>query len=281
MGNQVIKDFLKPGNEQDKNEYIRDLSNSICTYVKTGNKNELLDNFLIYAVEIKHEIKQTLVEKEKVDSPKQAEIKWDNSMKKIMYLSHLNMLYEIFMQEMQLKEEQKNYIKASEEFPKLFKITTEINKQRRMSIDKLKGQFSLSDTEYNFITVKYKRYFNFRKDKSKQVIQISLSPSGKNYLLHMRDKQLGIAQAQVDLIVRNCEAVIKSIPTSLTKKMPLRVEFCGLMPETERSLQFTYDQMIFEVKRTESLPYPIYDPSERKCFSNVKEKYSFSERFIK
>lgn len=190
MVNQVIKKFLQLGNDQDKNEYIRDLSNSICTYVRTGNKNELLDNFLVYAVEIKHEIKQTFAKKENIDSPKQMEIEWDSCMKKIMYLSHLNMLYEMYIQEMNLKEEQKKYIKASVEFPKLFKIATEINKQRRMLINKLKEQLSLSDEEFNYIATKYKMYFNFRKDKNGQIIQISLSPNGKNYLSYMYNKEI-------------------------------------------------------------------------------------------
>lgn len=299
MEKQIIKEFLKAGNEQDKDEYIRDLSNSICVYVKTGNKNELLDNFLIYAIEIKSEIKQTIAEKEKIGDTilesvymqsengksgslsKQVVNKWEDYMKKIMYLSHLNMLYELYTREMQLKEEQTTYIEASKEFPKLFSIATEINKQRRISNDKLIEQFSLSDMEYNFIMVKYKKYFNFRRDRNKKVVQISLSPTGKNYLLYMRDTKTGISQAQVNLIVRNCEAVIKSIPVSLAKRMPQRVEFCGIMPESERSLQLTYDQMIFEVKRMERLPYPIYDLSERKCYSNDKEKYNFPQQFIK
>lgn len=98
MENQIIKEFLKTGNGQDMEEYIRDLSDSICYYVKTGNKNELLNNFLEYAVEIKHEIEQTFAEKD--------EIKYNDCMKKIIYLSHLNILYEMFTQEMQLRGEQ-------------------------------------------------------------------------------------------------------------------------------------------------------------------------------
>lgn len=123
MENKIIKEFLNLGNDQDKNEYIRDLSNSICTYVKTGNKSELLDSFLAYADEIKCEIKQILSDKEEIINiilngsythsenskdgklPKQAEIKWENCMKNIMYLSHLNMLYDIYMHEAQLKKE--------------------------------------------------------------------------------------------------------------------------------------------------------------------------------
>ena len=104
MGKQVIKEFLKTWNDQDKDKYVRDLCNSICTYVKTDNKNELLDNFLVDAAEIKNEINQIFVEK--IDSiilknaymqpgkskgenlAKQVEVKWKDNMKKIMYLSY-------------------------------------------------------------------------------------------------------------------------------------------------------------------------------------------------
>lgn len=119
--------------------------------------------------------------------PKRVENKWEDCMKKVMYLSHLNMLYELYIWEMQLKEEQKTYIKASEEFPKLFSVAIEINRQRRISNDKLRKKFSLSDMEYNFIMVKYKRYFNFRRDRNKKIGQVSLSPTGKKYLLYMCD----------------------------------------------------------------------------------------------
>lgn len=51
----MIREFLCSVSEEEKSEYIRDLSNSIQEYVKTGNQGDLLVNFQQYTFEIKCE----------------------------------------------------------------------------------------------------------------------------------------------------------------------------------------------------------------------------------
>lgn len=195
MEKQVIKELLKTKNDQEKEEYIRDLGKSVSLYVKTGDRTELLDNFLQYAVEIKCEIEKTYSEKG------QTENEMEECIKKIMYLSHLNMLYELCIQEMRLREEQEDFVKATNEFPKLFDIATKINENRRINSAELKRICFLSDKEYDFVTMKYRKYFNLHKGLDKVISQISLSPMGKKYLAYMRDINAAYSISQMNKAV--------------------------------------------------------------------------------
>lgn len=278
MEKQIIKELLQTNSDKEKEEYIRDLGNSVSLYVKTGDRTELLDNFLQYAIEVKCEIEKTYNEKV------QTKNKMEECMKKIMYLSHLNMLYEMCMQEMRVREEQENFVKATKKFPKLFDIVTEINKNRRLNSVELKKICFLSDREYGFVIMKYREYFNLHKGPNKEISQISLSPTGKKYLAYMRDKGADGSSSQIDkVVVRNCEAIMKAIPASLVMGMPKRVDFYKLNTESERSLQFMYDQMIFDVGRKSRSSYyiKINEPWRRECYDGVKEEFRFTNWSVK
>lgn len=263
MERWAIKEFLRVDNEQERNEYINDLGNSVRMYVKTGNKNELLCNFLQHASEINSEFKRILKEQEHISKvlletvsiqleddmidktkPKQLVKQLEECTKRVIYLSHLNMLYNLYTREMQIREEQNNYRKETEKFPKLYNIAQKINAERRITCDKLIEIFSLSDEEYCFITNKYDKYFNLHRRKDGAITQISLAPLGKNYLTYMQDMENSFSQSQVDMIVmKNFEILMQTIQIELITEIPQRVGFVGLSSESERRLEFLHNQM--------------------------------------
>lgn len=223
----------------------------------------------------------------------QIQKKISDSVKKIMYLSHLNMLVDLYMKELELREEQAIYKKASDEFPKLFKITAEISKARRLKGSEVKEQFELSEHECNLMKGKYQRYFNIRKVPNDAMGQISLSPSGKKYLRYMSNIQCDYTQSQIEgLVVKNCEAIINSIPVSIVNAIPQRVGFTGIAPVIERNLQFAYDQVIFDVTRSADATYPTfgalgkerYNAGRTECkfrIISAKGSYQFVPEIIK
>lgn len=277
MENRAIKEFLKIDNEEDKSEYILDLSHSIQEYVKSGIKNDILNNFQKYASEIKCELTKAIDEHAKLvnnlgneicdqiarnnftrETIEQFQQKVDGSMKKVIYLSHLNILSELYISEMEYREEQEDFERITKEFPKLLKIAADIDAKRRVSGNELIEQFNLSDNEYNAITVNCKSYFNLHRGRNNEIRQVTLSPKGRTYLKCMKDARHSYTQSQVDaLVTKNCEVVINVIPVSLVKGMPQRICFSGVTPQTERSIQFLFDQAIFNMTRLSGKAYSI------------------------
>lgn len=300
MEKQIIREFLRPDNEEEKSEYIRDLSKCVQEYVKTGNQGDLLINFQKYISEIKSELTKARDENAQMlanlkETLKQSgnnvfeeemliqfQKKLSDNMKKIMYLSHLNMLADLYLKELELREEQHNYIKATNEFPKLLKITTEINKVRRLNGNIVKERCELSEFECNLIRGKYQSYFNIRKTPDDAMGQVSLSPNGKKYLKCMNDTQFTYTQSQVErLVEKNCEAVIKSISVSIVNAIPQRVGFSGITPATERSLQFAYDQVIFDVTRSADTIFPTVRTIGKERYNGSRTECKFPIYSIK
>lgn len=300
MEKQAIRELLGKSNEEEKNEYIMDLSCSIQEYIKSGIANDVLCNFQQYASEIKCELTKVIDENtELIDTfmkgissssgiygsdmnfIKSIQQKLNDNMDKLIYLSHLNMLAELYLRESEKREEQREYVKVTEEFPKLLEISTEINAKRRVSGCKLKEQFKLTDKEYRTVTVNYKKYFNFHKGQNNETGQVSLSPKGRKYLKCMNDVQNHYTQSQVDfLVVKNCEAVIHSISVSLVKSMPQQVSFSGITPQSQRNIQCVFDQEIYGVTRLSSKAYPIrrtdaFEIWGKECYNGIGENFTF------
>jgi len=301
MEKRIIREFLRPDNEEEKSEYIRDLSNAILEYAKTGNPGDLLNNFQQYTSEIRREFTKARDENEQLleslkeeihkqlnsnkfdeEALNQIQKKLNDNMKKIMYLSHLNMLVDLYINELELREEQNIYIKATEEFPKLLKITAEISKMRWMNGSIVKESFELSDKECNLITGKYQGYFNIRTVPDDTMGRFSLSPNGKKYLKYMIDTKYSFTQSQVEgLVVKNCEAIINSIPVSIVNTIPQRIRFTGMTPVIERNLQFAYDQVIFDVTRSVDTIYSTFGALGKERYNGDREKYRFPIYTIK
>ena len=187
-------------NDDDKKEvYLKELGDSLHNYIRTGVKNEQLDD-LVELEEVFQERyeerfdiqkitemisqsskrKVTEIEKRYIQEIKEidnktkeknifkcsieqasAQIistvidilcdKLQNVVRDAAYLSHVNMLYELYEREERLRREEQEYEKISEEYQKMANIASNLSKRRRMEIEQLEKQVNMSQEELEYL----------------------------------------------------------------------------------------------------------------------------------
>lgn len=280
--------------EGDREEYLKELGESLHKYINTGVKNQQLDELLTLQVEFRRryqerfdvakiveaaieETKGSLEkknayisvegdtipeEREKIqesaaefcDHPcdkkeLQDEI-FDNLRKNIQsnvlavlkdvaYLSHVNMLYELYEREQKLRQEQKEYEEISRKYQKIAEITKMLSEKKKMELNELERQLNISEDEAINTLTRNSQMFNIRSKKS--VVKVSLSPKGKkfnNYFLNLSGNES--SETYHELLYKNCNMLIESLENSCEKKFVYQIKLEGIKPEALRAIEYKY-----------------------------------------
>ncbi len=282
------KTYIDEKNDCEKETYLRELGNSVHNYIKTGVKNQQLDDLIDLEEQFKQKYqlcfdtkkiaeqiseisKDNMIEivweyKEKMDSlalstdkinqfqavevsdriyQKVVEKVYDKLneiMRDAAYLSHMNMLYELYEKEEQLRREEEEYDRISEKYQKMADVLKNLSKQRHMELEQLQEQTELSKRELEAILSRNSKYFNMRKKP--ESIQISLSPSGRKYYAHVMDSQEKFSrEASNQLIYKNCDSLMEALENSYNKGIECELKLEKLSPEREWAIQSKYHIM--------------------------------------
>lgn len=169
--------------------------------------------------------------------------KLQNVIKDTAYLSHMNMLYELYEQEERLRREEAEYEKISEKFQKMADITKSLSQERRMKIEQLQKQTDISEKELESLLNRYEKYFNIRKKK--ESIQISLSPAGKKYYDYiMNSKQKYSKKTLEQVVYKNCDRLMESLENSYDRGLEFNLKLEEISPEKDRALQAKYHKLM-------------------------------------
>lgn len=189
------------------------------------------------------------------------------------YLSHMNMLYELYEQEEKLRREEAEYEKISERYQHMADITRLLSKKKRMELEDIQRQTHLSQEELEGMLRNCDRYFNMR-DKA-DGIQVSLSPTGKKYNEYFaNERNLYSAKALNQLVYKNCDNLMDSIDKTCTRGVTYEPHFEHIPPEEERTLQFKYDKIMKKLAANEEND-AVYIISETEKESDNGEKNRF------
>lgn len=111
----------------------------------------------------------------------------EKTIKDAAYLSHINMLYELYEQEEALRREEKEYEQRLEEFARMPDILKELYGKKRIEINELQKKVEISEEELAELLESNLKYFNIRPKAEE--IQVSLSPKGKKCYMYIADLQ--------------------------------------------------------------------------------------------
>lgn len=278
--------------EGNREEYLKELGESVHKYINTGVKNQQLDELLTLQVEFRRryqdcfnvakvieaaveETKGSLGKKNKYISAEfgtisNAEIHesvsdfyneacdkkelqneiFDNLRKNIQnsvlsilkdvaYLSHVNMLYELYEREQKLRQEQKEYEEISKKYQKIAEITKMLSEKKKMELNELERQLNISEDEVLNTLSRNSQMFNIRNKKN--VVKVSLSPKGKKFNNYFLNSSRNISnETYNELLYKNCNMLIESLENSCERKVVYQIKLEGVKPEALRAIEFKY-----------------------------------------
>lgn len=163
-----------------------------------------------------------------------------------VYLSHVNMLYELYEKEETLRKEEKKFREISDRFQKLADISKKISRQRRMELKELEREVEMSEQELLFLLNICKGLFNVRHTSNK--ILISLSSEGRRYSDFIsNDVNRCSDEALNQYMYKNCTNIIDSLRKSYCFGMRHKPQLSGLRPDSERAIMHKYYQALDDI----------------------------------
>lgn len=304
--------------ELEKDNYLKELGNSVHNYVRTGVKNKQLDELVSLEEKFQKRYRERFdiniitdmimdgneklvleIEQKELQNIQASEKKnykqlvqktsrqltemvnhvlaenLNRVLKDAAYLSHINMLYDIYEKEEKLRREEKEYEKISEQFRYMADITKELSKCRRMELSELQSKANLTKKEMEDVVNACSKYFNIRDKKDD--LEISLSPSGRKYCNYIiNTKQTYSQEAFNQLTYKNMTELMQSLEKSYDWGVAYEVHIEGISPERERALLCKYNSI---VKKLTSDNQDVYDV---KVFinDNKKERANINERSL-
>ena len=200
----------------------------------------------------------------------------------IAYLSHMNMIYELYEREKQLRREEEEYEKISQRYQKMADITKKLSQKRRMEIKFLQESVELSEEELENIVQENEKMFNIRTRKDKY--QISLSPIGRKFNAYMEnEKEKYSREALNRLVFKNCDIMIDAIEKSIEGEIELTLELEDLSPSANRSIRHKYHNVVQKYIEKNEDGY-IFDgefkfATQGKDINNEKDSYRIAEEW--
>lgn len=210
-------------------------------------KNLVLEKWDIDNKNSQDDICQILLEKTssqvKEIANEKAGLKLSEMMKDTAYLSHVNMLYELYEKEEKLRREEKEFTRISEKYQKMAEISNCLIGQRRMTIEELEEQVDISDKDLQSVLYGCEKYFNIRSGKG--TIQVSLSPIGRRFHEYLLSNNVKYSYDRFhQLLYKNYDNLLESLENSLEKKLHYEVRFEEVAPDIERALTSKYYRIV-------------------------------------
>lgn len=260
---------------QEKYEESFDIK-EIANIISMSSKNKIGEISKTYRKEIKNEMSKEKIFEFNIEKASDhimemvievVHDKLQKILKDAAYLSHMNMLYELYEKEERLRREEAEYEKISEKFQKMADITKSLSREKRMKIEELQKQVNISEQELGGVLSQNKKYFNIREKQ--ESIQVSLSPKGRKYCDYVMDSQEKYSKSTLNqLVYKNCDKLMESLENSYDKGIEFELRFEAVSPEKNRALQAKYHKIM---KKIISENEEIYTT---KCYIINEEKES-------
>lgn len=190
----------------------------------------------------------------------------DKILSEIAYLSHINMLYEMYEKENKLRQEEEEYKKMLACYKPMEEIVKQLRESRRMEARKLQESVKAPVEVIYAAISENPKYFNVKERG--ETYQISLSPTGKRISRQVEDATKVYSQEALDrLMYKNCYGVMEGLEKTFRNKSGRIIEgnirFEGVSPENERTLQSKYRQVARKVLENEEELYCVWKNEER------------------
>lgn len=272
--------------EQERDNYLKELGTAVHNYVRTGIKNKQLEELasleekfqkrykerfdiniitemildenrkLILEIERKELSNSSVVDRmdymhllqktSKQITERINHVLTENLnkvLKDAAYLSHINMLYEIYEKEEKLQRAEREYEMISEQFRYMTYIAKELSKCRRMELAELQTKADIPKKELENVVNRCSKYFNIRDKKN--TVEISLSPAGKKYSNYIiNEKQAYSKETFNQLTYKNMVELMQSLEKSYDRGVAYEVHIEGVTPEKERALRCKYNNIV-------------------------------------
>lgn len=196
----------------------------------------------------------------------------------IAYLSHINMLYELYEKENKLRREEQEYRSMLKKYEHIDEIIEQLKESRRMEIDKLQEVVKVPKKVIYGTISENPKYFNVRKKSD--TYQISLSPAGRRISGYVINSTIIYSQETLDrLVYKNCYATMEGLEKVFNNKngriVEKNIKFEGISPEKERALQSKYYQVANKVFKNDEKFYRKWEKLEGEDNYNEEIKYKF------
>lgn len=170
----------------------------------------------------------------------------DNVLMDAVYLSHVNMLYELYEQEEALRKEERQFKELSGRFQNLADISRKISVQRRMNLEELESQAAISKKEIMRVLNVCEGFFNVRPKKNTYLI--SLSSKGRRYNDFISNhSNIYSDEALNQNVYKNCNNIIVGLKKSYHFKTYYKPQLSGLRPENERAIMHQYRRAVEDI----------------------------------
>ena len=303
--------------DDEKDLVVRELEEAVHKYIKTGVKSKQLDKVVDIEVKFQKGYKgcfnverlmQTITSESKKEVLKNARLtavserksatreldsiidvvlekvepllnyELDKMLNEVAYLSHINMLYEMYEKESKLRQEEQEYRKMVAQYESMEKIVKQLRESRRMEVRKLQEAVK-APAQVVYATISENpKYFNIKERGD--TYQISLSPAGRRISGHAIDAAIMYSQETLDhLIYKNCYSAMEGLEKTFSNKTGRVVEgnikFEGVSPEKKRALQSKYHQVTRKVLEEDEEAYLMWNKLEGDDDYNEENKYKF------
>ncbi len=189
------------------------------------------------------------------------ESKLEKALLNASYLSHVNMLYELYEREEKLRREEKEFERISEQYQKMADITKMLSEKRRMELKELESKTELSEQELGHVVSRCEGYFNISWKKGKCLI--SLSTSGKRYKEYVEKRGQCYDKAAWDqLTYKNCNNIIEGFRKSYYSGMRHELQLDGISSEYKRVVKHNYLEALRDILEADEVVYDIDDDSD-------------------
>ena len=303
--------------DEEKDLVVRELEEAVHKYIKTGVKSKQLDKVVDIEVKFQKGYKgcfnverlmQTITSESKKEVLKNAQLtavsegksatreldsiidvvlekvepllnyELDKMLNEVAYLSHINMLYEMYEKESKLRQEEQEYRKMVAQYESMEKIVKQLRESRRMEVRKLQEAVKAPTQVVYAAISENPKYFNIKERGD--TYQISLSPAGRRISGHAIDATIMYSQETLDhLIYKNCYSAMEGLEKTFSNKTGRVVEgnikFEGVSPEKKRALQSKYHQVTRKVLEEDEEAYLMWNKLEGDDDYNEENKYKF------
>lgn len=272
-------------------EFLKEAGKSLLRYIETGVENKQLEDMgkahSYFAREYKKYFDMDSIIKSVVENAKKSasascsqkenfindfcdmflvSIKenFTTIIKDVAYLSHANMLYELYEQEQKVKQKEKEYESIKKNDEKVLGVVQLLDEKKRMTLNDLQKQLGVNKTDLMSVLNKNLALFNIR-EKSDKTINVSLSPKGKEFNKHVFFFNNSVSRSTLNkLLYKNCNMLVESFEATYEKKMIYKIKLEGLDHQSCRSIEYKY-------YRTAS---KIVDEQENRYYTLPEEEVS-------
>ena len=258
-----IKEYERLDCEKEQKNRADTLCNELYQ-----NSTEIIQDVMDSMIDMVAEIAERELEKMLMDA---------------VYLSHVNMLYELCEQEARLQREEREFERISVIHCKMADISKVLSKERRMELGELGNKVQISEQELGYVIEQCEEFFNIRRKKN--VRMISLSPAGRRYKDYISNKKETRydTTAWNQIVYKNCNNIIEGFKRSCDSGIKYELQLEGISSDCQRAVRHNYLKVLRDILDTDDAIYNIDDSMNtirRRRKSNEKHQIKFSNRWV-